>query len=117
METMKMLTTFGGAWLAAICLSLTDGPAMAADNVDDMFQDPTLRRCLYWLLTGTRGALIEPLCTGEYQIPPPSLFLCARKVETGFESQTDLEACAIIFDEEAKKVRSGYVRHESRPEM
>src|SRR5262245_15932396 len=108
---MKTLMALGVAALIEVaCVSSVGGMATAADNSDEMFQDPLLRRCLYWLLTGTRGALIEPLCTGEYQIPPPSLFMCARKIETGFDSQNDLEASAIVFDEKAKKARSGYVR-------
>src|SRR5262249_61176216 len=81
-----------------------------------MFKDPMLRRCVYWLLTGTRGALIEPLCVQEYQIPSPSLFLCAQKILTGFQSQTDLDACVIVLDEQARKARAGYCRHKPPPE-
>ena len=115
---MKTIARFALIWLVGlVCLSPAGGIASATDDTDDMFKDPMLRRCVYWLLTGTRGALIEPLCVDEYEIPPPSLFLCARKVKTGFLSQTDLEGCAIVFDEEAKRVRSGYVRHALPPEM
>src|SRR5262245_53068796 len=112
---MRMLRVFGIAWLMGlVCLS-TGGGIATADETDDVFNDPMLRSCLYWLLTGTRGALIEPLCTDEYQIPPPSLFQCARKISAGFQSQTDLEACAIIFDEQGRKARSGFVRHKLSP--
>ena len=103
--------------MGLVCLSSGMGSRAAADQIDDMFADRTLRHCLYWMLTGTRGALIQPICTDEYQIPPPSLFLCSREVLTGFRSQTDLEACAIVFDEEAKKARSGYVRSPVPPQM
>jgi hypothetical protein len=112
---MKTQWAFDTTWLI-ILMCLSTGAARA-DEMDDMFKDPMLRRCVYWLLTGTRGALIEPLCIQEYQIPSPSLFLCAQKTLTGFQSQTELQACGTIFDEQAKKARSGYVRHKSPPGM
>ncbi len=78
---------------------------------EQLFDDPMFRRCVSWMLDGQRGALmIQDLCLDEYEIPPPSLFLCARKVETGFLSSTDREGCAIIFEEQAKKVRAGYIK-------
>jgi hypothetical protein len=60
------------------------------------------------VLTG--GALIDNLCLEHYSLPPPSLFQCARKVMTGFASANDQEGCAILFEEEAKKVRAGYIK-------
>ena len=77
---------------------------------EDLFDNPMFRRCVSWMLSGERGALIQDLCLDQYEIPPPSLFLCARKVQTGFTSATDQEACAIVYEEETKKVRAGYVR-------
>jgi len=115
---MRRAIACGIAWVIGFaCLASGRETASASDQIDDMFADRGLRHCLYWLLTGTRGALIEPLCLSEYEIPPPSLFLCARKVQTGFQSQKDLETCAVVFDEQAKKVRSGYVKSGSSPEM
>jgi hypothetical protein len=77
---------------------------------EQLFDNPMFRRCVSWMLSGERGALIQDLCLDQYEIPPPSLFLCARKVQTGFTSATDQEACAIVYEEETKKVRAGYVR-------
>lgn len=114
---MKPLIILAASLTGLFCLASGGGIAMADDDGEAMFADPMLRRCVFWLLTGTRGALIEPLCTDEYQVPPPSLFMCARKVRTGFQSQTELDVCAVIFDEEAKKARSGYVRHALSPQM
>ena len=115
---MRSAIVYGIACVGGLaCLASSLETAPASDQIDDMFADRALRHCLYWLLTGTRGALIEPLCVSEYAIPPPSLFLCARKVQTGFQSQLDLETCAVVFDEQAKKVRSGYVKPGSSPEM
>ena len=82
----------------------------AAGSREALFDDPMFRRCVTWMLNGEGGALIDNICLDEYEIPPPSLFLCARKVETGFLSPTDREGCAIIFEEQAKKVRAGYVK-------
>jgi hypothetical protein len=81
-----------------------------AGSSEELFDDPMFRRCVSWMLSGERGALIQNLCLDEYGIPAPSLFLCARKVQTGFKSPTDREVCAIIYEEQAKKVRAGYIR-------
>ena len=89
-------------------------PNMGAAGADEeLFDNPMFRRCVSWMLSGERGALIQNLCLDEYDIPPPSLFLCARKVQTGFASPADLEACAIIYEEQTKKVRAGYVREQA----
>jgi hypothetical protein len=82
----------------------------AAGPDEQLFDNPMFRRCVSWMLSGERGALIQDLCLDQYEMPPPSLFLCARKVQTGFTSATDQEACAIVYEEETKKVRAGYVR-------
>jgi len=74
------------------------------------FDDPMFRRCVTWMLNGEGGALIDNICLDEYEIPPPSLFLCARKVSTGFASASDREGCAIVYDEQAKKIRAGFIR-------
>lgn len=75
-----------------------------------IFEDPLFRRCIAWLLDGQQGGLIENLCTANYSLPTPSLFFCSRKIMTGFESALDQEGCAVIFEEQAKKVRAGYVK-------
>jgi hypothetical protein len=62
------------------------------------------------MLTGQSGAGIDRVCLDDYDLPPPSLFLCARKVWIGFPSANDREACAIVFEEEVKKVRAGYIK-------
>ena len=74
------------------------------------FDDPMFRRCVTWLMTGERGALIDNVCLDEYDLPSPAMFICARKVRMGFKSKTDQEACAIILEEEIKKVKAGYVK-------
>jgi len=82
----------------------------AAAPSEQSFDDPMFRRCLSWMLKGEGGALIDNICLDDYEIPPPSLFICARKVRTGFTSAVDREGCAIVFDEQAKKVRAGFIR-------
>lgn len=74
------------------------------------FDNPFFQRCLTWMLEGTGGALIENVCIDQYDLPPPSLFICARKVRTGFQSNNDQEGCAILFEEQARKVRAGYIK-------
>jgi hypothetical protein len=84
--------------------------ATAAATREHSFDDPMFRRCVSWMLDGKGGALIDNICLDEYEIPPPSLFICARKVRTGFLSASDREGCAIVFDEQARKVRCGFIR-------
>jgi hypothetical protein len=74
------------------------------------FDNPFFQRCVTWLLDGTGGAMIGNLCIDQYDMPPPSLFICARKVRTGFQSASDQEGCAVLFEEQARKVRAGYVK-------
>jgi len=82
-----------------------------AESLDPpSFDDPVFRRCVTWMLGGGRGALLENVCLDDYGIPPPSIFTCATKVRTGFLSSNDREACAILFEEQTKKVRAGYIR-------
>ena len=91
-----------------VVLGLCGAPAAATP--EQSFDDPMFRRCVTWMLDGQRGALIENICVDEYDLPSPSLFICARKVRTGFLSASEREGCAIVFDEEAKKVRAGFIR-------
>ena len=91
-----------------LILCIPAGSAIAPR--EPLFDDPMFQRCVIWMLNGQRGAMLDNICLDEYEIPPPSLFLCARKVEAGFSSSTDREVCAIIYEEEAKKVRAGFIR-------
>jgi hypothetical protein len=85
-------------------------PGAHAASFEHSFDDPIFRRCVNWMLDGSRGALIDNICIDEYDIPPPSLFICARKVRTGFQSADDRDGCALLFEEQARKVRAGYVK-------
>jgi hypothetical protein len=95
--------------LSAVLVSglLSARPAVSDDY---SFDDPMFRRCVSWMLGAPRGAGLSNICLDEYDLPSPALFLCARKVQTGFASSTDQEACAIVFEEEIKRVRAGFVK-------
>ena len=101
---------------SAILLSLPTLVLLAASSATGAappgapFDDPLFRRCINWMLDGTGGGLIDNLCLEYYALPPPSLFQCARKVTTGFLSPNDQEVCAVLFEEQARKVRAGYVK-------
>jgi hypothetical protein len=82
----------------------------AAETSQQPFDDPMFRRCLTWMLDGQRGVGLDRICLDEYEIPAPSLFLCTRKIQTGFLSSTDREVCAIVLEEQVKKVRAGFLR-------
>jgi len=108
-------TAARNAWRRALVLLpalvlLSASAGTDAARGESPFDDPLFRRCIDWMLSGTGGALIDNLCLDHYALPPPSLFLCARKVMTGFKSGSDQEGCAVLFEEEAKKVRAGYVK-------
>jgi hypothetical protein len=107
--------TARGAWRGVLLLLpalalLSASSGTRAGPAESSFDEPLFRRCINWMLDGTGGALIDNLCVEYYSLPPPSLFLCARKVMTGFKSESDQEGCAILFEEEARKVRAGYVK-------
>lgn len=95
--------------LAALLIAVAQ-PLQAQSEVEALFDNADFRRCVAWMLEGYRGALIQNPCVEHYNLPAPSLVLCARKVRDGFESETDRETCAIVFDEQAKKTRAGYIR-------
>jgi hypothetical protein len=108
-------TAAGPVWRPALTMLpalvlLTASSGTGAAPGQSPFDEPLFRRCIDWMLSGSGGALIDNLCVDHYALPPPSLFLCARKVMTGFKSESDQEGCAILFEEEAKKVRAGYVK-------
>jgi hypothetical protein len=100
------------AVLALMSLLMLAGtlPESRAAPREYAFDNPFFQRCMTWLLDGTGGAMIGNLCIDQYDMPPPSLFICARKVMTGFESSTDQEGCAILFEDQARKIRAGYVK-------
>jgi hypothetical protein len=104
---MRNLSILGAA--ALLCLA---GPAErpAAAGRDAMFDDPLFRRCVSWMLDGYRGAMLQNVCLEEFELPPPSLFLCARKIRLGFASVADREGCALVFEENARRARAGYVK-------
>ena len=85
------------------------GEARAAP-AEPPFDDPLFRRCISWLLDGNQGALIDNLCLADYSLPPPSLFLCARRALDGFSSEADREGCAVLFEDQARKMRAGFVK-------
>ena len=92
-------------------LFVLGSPEAKAQTIRErLVNDPMLQRCIGWMLDGYRGAFIQDICLDEYGIPPPSLFMCARKVTAGFASSADQEGCAILFEEQAKKVRAGYLK-------
>jgi hypothetical protein len=76
----------------------------------DRFDDPLFRQCIAWMLDARGGGLLGNRCMDEYALPTPSLFQCARKVATGFDSPQDREGCALIFEDRARQVRAGFVR-------
>lgn len=86
------------------------GPGAAASDVDVPFQDGLFRRCVAWLIRGDGGALIDNLCEDRYALPTPSMFICARKAISGFDSATDREVCAVLFEEQARKTRATEIR-------
>jgi hypothetical protein len=85
-------------------------PASDAAQRYDLFKDQLFQQCINWMLDGSGGSMIDNRCSSEFGIPPPSIFMCARKVMIGFSSANDQEGCAIIFEEQARKVRAGYVK-------
>jgi hypothetical protein len=95
-----------GPAIAVTGLLLSAAPALA----ETYFDDPLFRRCYEWMTEGKRGAMIDNLCLERYTMPSPALFLCAQKIVEGFSSATDQKGCEYVFEEYAKKAKSGFVR-------
>ena len=100
---MRSLTLF-------LLLVLGSPEAVSQTIRERLVNDPMLQRCIGWMLDGYLGAFIQDICLDDYGIPPPSLFMCARKVSAGFASSADQEGCAMLFEEQAKKARAGSVK-------
>jgi hypothetical protein len=92
--------------MAVAGLLLCATPALA----ESYFDDPLFRRCYEWMTEGKRGAMIDNLCLERYTMPSPALFLCAQKIIDGFSSAADQKGCEYVFEEYAKKAKSGFVR-------
>lgn len=99
-------------WLLPLAIAFLIGLGATGRAAADepAFDDALFRRCISWMLNGEGGALIDNLCTADYSIPPPSLFICARKVLAGFESDADRAGCALLFEEQARRARAGRVK-------
>jgi hypothetical protein len=115
MRLVQELRFLGGRprrrlWPAALIVLIGVGSIGPAVPAEPAFDDPLFRKCVSWMLDGRGGAMIENRCIADFAIPPPSIFSCARKVLTGFQSAADQEGCALIFEEQAKRARSGYVK-------
>ena len=93
-----------------LCAAAPASTPTAATGREALFQDKLFQQCINWMLDGVGGAMIENQCIDYYAFPPPSLFMCARKVFTGFASANDREVCAVIFEDQASKARAGYVK-------
>ena len=94
--------------LIVFLLNLTSTSVAQTSKIS--FEDPMFRRCLTWMLDGQKGGMIEGICLDDYDIPAPSVFLCSRKIQSGFLSPTDREVCALVFEEQVKKVRAGFLK-------
>ncbi|MEI8146713.1 MAG: hypothetical protein WCH83_14735 [Alphaproteobacteria bacterium] len=91
-----------------VLAGVTLAPAQKAD--EPPFESSDFRRCIAWMLNGTRGALLQNQCMEHFDLPQPSLFLYASKIRMGFASDRDRKVCAILFEEEVKKIRAGFIR-------
>jgi len=92
--------------VAAALLGASAGMAAA----QEIFDESLFRRCYNWLTEGKGGALIDNLCLERYGIPPPTLFICARKIQDGFDSEGDRKGCAFVFEDYARQVKASRIR-------
>lgn len=79
-------------------------------QAQEIFDESLFRRCYNWLTEGKGGALIDNLCLERYGIPPPTLFICARKIQDGFDSEGDRKGCAFVFEDYARQVKESRIR-------
>ena len=94
----------------AACAALWPASTPGAAGRDQPFDDPLFRRCISWMMDGYRGAMLQNVCLDEFELPPPSLFLCARKVRTGFASDAIARAAPSCSRRKPRGARAGYVK-------
>lgn len=97
-------------WPLALLLFLPVSAQGQSQPRYERFDDPLFRRCITWMLDGTGGGLLGNLCVNNFALPSPSQFICSRKILVGFDSVADRDVCAIIFEEQIKKIRAGYIK-------
>lgn len=66
--------------------------------------------CLLGMLRGYDSGLDETYCRGQYDLPSPFHFECARRLRIGFESETQRAACARFLTEAADRAVAGQIR-------
>ena len=95
--------------LSTLLLLSLSSTSVAAPR-ERLFDDPMFRRCVSWMLSGQRGALIEDVCLDEYEIRRRRFFFAPARSKRDSLRRSTREGCAIIYEEQIKKVRAGYIR-------
>jgi len=109
----------------ALVLSLVAAPAFADVPTDAGEEDVSrhaggmasesayeARRaaCTGWMLEAAYpSGLDETWCTAEFDLPSPFLIKCARAQRLGYESETQRQACRLMFLRAADNTGDGYI--------
>lgn len=83
---------------------------VAPASAGEIFDEDLFRKCYRWMTEGKGGALIDNLCLDIYGIPPPTLFICARKIQEGFDSEADRKSCVFVFEDYTRRIAESRVR-------
>jgi hypothetical protein len=65
--------------------------------------------CTSWMLTDYPSGLDETWCRAEFALPSAFLIKCSKAQQVGFSSQTQREACRLMFLRAAGETANGYV--------
>lgn len=65
--------------------------------------------CTNWMLTDYPTGLDETWCRAEFALPSAFLIKCSKAQQVGFTSQTQREACRLMFLRAAGETANGYV--------
>lgn len=90
-------------------MTLLASPAVAEDQRSIDPYEARRAACTGWMMSAYPSGLHETSCTAEFDLPSPFLFVCARAQRTGFDTETQREACRIMFLKAAEKAAQGYV--------
>lgn len=98
--------------ISLLVLTLIALPAHADPTAGAMVTDSYEARrdtCTTWMLTDYPSGLDETWCRAEFALPSAFLIKCSKAQQIGFSSQTQREACRLMFLRAAGETAAGYV--------
>ena len=95
--------------LIDLLLLIDPAPSWAEANFTADPYEMRRETCTGWMMSAYPSGLEEAWCTSEFGLPSAFLFQCASAQRAGYKTETQREACRIMFLKAARNAASGYV--------